>query len=443
MSREKSFNECLENIDKKNSEINTIIKVYRDGGINEKSEGLLSELTITVKDHFSIKGHVTTNSVPQLKNQKMNYTSAIVQRLLDEGASIIGKTNMPYMAMDSQTRSPLVRITNKPWNVEHTCGGSSAGAASVASGMSHIDVGSDLAGSLRIPAHFCGVYSIKPTDNMLQNHGMHPMNPNEPNIINSKTDSKRNIAVSGLIGKSLPYLSAAFKVISKRNDINKKGQGKMKIAWMNSWPGLEIEKEYKKLISDFVKKCSDSGMEMVKIDKPPMDLKNVYKTFGAIVSLELSKLPLPLRLLNKIITPKSPKDFTLDNTILFPTKKLHSAYIEMRDNITEQVESFLDDYDLIICPVTISDAPKHMVPKRPNQGLHHPYSIEDFNGVKTEYGRGMAAMTIPFSVSGNPVVTLPIGFTSRELPVGVQVIGKRFSDMDLIDKSIILDKYAR
>lgn len=443
MDKRDLFNECLNNIDEKNPGINSVVEVYRDGGINKNREGVLAGLPITVKDHFAIKDKVTTNSMPNLKKQKMEYTSTVVERLLDEGATIIGKTNMPYMAMDFQARSPIFGVTNNPWNLEHTSGGSSSGAAAVSSGMSFLDVGSDLAGSLRIPAHFCGVYSIKPTDNLLPTRGLHPLSPKEPEDVHTPSESRRNITTAGLISSSLSLLEKGMGVISKQEIYETGWNKELTVAWMDNWPGLELTPEYKEQIHNFIDKCKKSDIKTTKIEKPPFDITNIYKLFGALVSTILVKVPLFFRVIFKLMEVKPPKDFTLENGIIFPTKKVQTQIQRERDSITKQLESFLDSYDVLLCPVTVSDAPKHQTEKVNKKGLHPPYSIVDFNGVKTEYGRGMSAMTIPFNVTGSPVVTLPIGFTKNNLPVGIQVIGKRYSDMELIKKAVILDKYGR
>lgn len=443
MSNREMFKECLNNIDEKNPSINSVIEVYRDGGIRKSNKGELAGVPVTIKDHFAIKDKVTTNSMPNLKNQKMEYTSTIVERLLDEGATIIGKTNMPYMAMDFQTRSPIFGITNNPWNLEHTCGGSSAGAAAVSSGMSLLDVGSDLAGSLRIPAHFCGVYSIKPTEDLISKRGLHPLNPKEPGEIERTPDSGRDIATPGLISSSLPLLERAFSIVSGEQLEDSKIDKELNVAWLDSWPGLEITPGYKEQINNFIHSCEKAGIKTTKLEKPPFDISNIYKLFGALVSTKLVRLPPVIRLIMKLMEQKPPKDFTLENGVVFPTKKVQKEINSKRDKITQQLETFLDQFDLLLCPVTVSDAPKHQTEGVNKRGLHPPYSIVDFNGVKTEYGRGMSAMTIPFSVTGNPVITLPIGMTENHLPVGIQVIGKRYSDMELIKKADILERYGK
>ena len=129
------------------------------------SVGPLHGLPLTLKDTWEVAGMACTAGAPALKDYLPTKHADVVQRLEDAGAIILGKTNVPIYATDLQSYNKLFGVTNNPHNLAHTPGGSSGGAAAaLAAGMTPLEVGSDLAGSIRTPAHFCGVFGHKPSD---------------------------------------------------------------------------------------------------------------------------------------------------------------------------------------------------------------------------------------------------------------------------------------
>ncbi len=127
--------------------------------------GVLHGVPITVKDAYNTAGIRTTYGLPETRNHIPDSNATAVQRLLSAGAILLGKTNLPLASFDWQCKNPTFGRTNNPWNLERTVGGSSGGpAASVAAGFAALELGSDAAGSLRVPAHFCGVATLRPTE---------------------------------------------------------------------------------------------------------------------------------------------------------------------------------------------------------------------------------------------------------------------------------------
>src|SRR5436305_5501226 len=119
---------------------------------------------MTVKEHYAIAGLPTTRGDPRYKNWKADVDALVVQRLKGAGAVLLGKTNVPLNLADIQSYNEVYGTTNNPWDLTRTPGGSSGGsAAALAAGLSYLSVGSDIGGSLRVPASFCGIYSHKPT----------------------------------------------------------------------------------------------------------------------------------------------------------------------------------------------------------------------------------------------------------------------------------------
>lgn len=173
----------LERIREHNKEINAVVTLDEQRALEQaiaadkklatgEIPGALHGLPLTLKDTWEVAGMTTTAGASALRNHVPKTHADVVQRLTDAGAIILGKTNVPVYATDLQSYNRLFGTTNNPYNHEHTPGGSSGGAtAALASGMTPLEVGSDLAGSIRIPAHFCGVFGHKPSRSLVSFRG--------------------------------------------------------------------------------------------------------------------------------------------------------------------------------------------------------------------------------------------------------------------------------
>ena len=181
LSARQALEDCLETIEVLNPEINAVVamdaeraRLRADALDRERTEGgkprLLHGLPMTLKETFDLAGIPTTWGDPALADAVASSQSTVAARLTAAGAVILGKTNVPERLADWETHNPLFGSTRNPWDLTRSAGGSSGGsAAAVASAMSGADIGSDLGGSIRIPAHYCGVYGLKPTWNIIPN----------------------------------------------------------------------------------------------------------------------------------------------------------------------------------------------------------------------------------------------------------------------------------
>ena len=134
--------------------------------------GPLHGLPMTVKDSYNVEGLPTTFGIPQFKENVVTSNAVAIERLESAGAIVFGKTNIPFNLADIQSFNEIYGTTNNPYDLERTPGGSSGGsAAAVAAGFSPVEMGSDIGGSIRAPAHFCGVFGLKPTWNILPLRG--------------------------------------------------------------------------------------------------------------------------------------------------------------------------------------------------------------------------------------------------------------------------------
>ena len=258
----------LDRIEKYNGQVNAIVCSFnKEDLIKEAQEkdkmlsegigiGLLFGLPITVKDSFNVNGLTTSNGQATYKNLVVQEDAKLISRLKQAGAIIIGKTNLPLFSIDWQTTNSWYGRTNNPYDLERVPGGSSGGsAAAIAMGFSALELGSDAGGSIRVPAHFCGVCGLRTTEHALSNIGQFKF-PNKP-------QGHRHLTVSGPIAKNvsdlllmMPVLWDNERVLADATPINfnsSKWDGKpLKIAYSSTINDLEIDDEYKSIFDSFI-----------------------------------------------------------------------------------------------------------------------------------------------------------------------------------------------
>jgi amidase len=182
--------ELLARIDSVNPALNAVVELRREAALQEATTadeaithggdvGPLHGVPMTIKDSFNVAGLHTTWGNPAFKDFEADSDATVAQRLRQAGAIIVGKTNVAFMLGDfGQTANELFGVTNNPWDTTRTPGGSSGGtAAALSAGMTFLEYGSDLVGSIRIPASFCGVYGLKPSVGIVPLTGFQPPGP--------------------------------------------------------------------------------------------------------------------------------------------------------------------------------------------------------------------------------------------------------------------------
>ena len=169
--------------------------------------GALLGLPMTIKESFNVAGLPTTCGVPEWRDFVSQHDAPAVQRTRAAGAVLLGKTNVPPMLADWQSANPIHGRANNPWDLGRTPGGSSGGsAAAIAAGLSALEVGSDIGGSIRVPAAFCGVYGHRPSETLLPKSGQFPLPP-LPNAVGV-------MGVQGPIARSAEDLELALSVLA-------------------------------------------------------------------------------------------------------------------------------------------------------------------------------------------------------------------------------------
>jgi amidase len=424
-----------------NSKLNAICTLDEEKGRGE-NWGALHGMPVTIKDIFETAGLRTTAGYIPLKDYIPAQDATVVARLRSAGAIILGKTNTAELAGDFQSTNSLFPRVNNPWNLDCTPGGSSGGsAAAIAAGLSPLDIGNDFAGSTRQPAHFCGIYALKPTDRRISTLGMIPETPGMPYCL-------RQMITVGCFGRSIADLKLSFSIIAGA-DVNRPDvppvlldlpSGKLlqdlKIAWIDEWVEVPVETEIKAAIQNALRKLDRSGAQIDRWQPPDFDLGNILKIYERMTAY-VNNYTQPkdryivrrsLTLLWRCATQGDAKLRQLSNfsralpEMLNPTVKGYFETLTQRDRITTQLDTALADWDVWLMPVAATTAFTH----RP------AWSAINVNGRSYPHAVANGAYIMPFNLSGHPAVVIPIGQTQNGLPIGMQIVGKRWCEMELL-----------
>lgn len=451
----------LHQIETYNQTLNAIVTLDKEGALQRAAEadeamnrgeiwGQLHGVPITIKDNLATRGLKTTSSMTEIADYVPDFDATVVARLRKAGAIILGKTNMPMLGMDYQTNSPIFGLTNNPWDLSRTPGGSSGGeAAAVAAGLSPLGIGNDIGGSIRIPADFCGIYGLKPTEHRVPNMGISPGLPEK-----SYRSMRHQLSI-GPLARSIDDLKLCLTIIQGPDDkdpdipdiplIEPRGKElkDLRIAWSDDFGGVPVSEETKTALKQFADKLSQAGCTVEKINPPDFDFMFAWTTYGKLIDMELGiYTPSIARFFQYILGSSYRKD-TPTITMAYPISyEKYLTALTNRETCMAAMNRFLSHYDVFLCPVHTTPAYRHIAPDRyfgPYALYNHPFMVDD---KPLNYMVANSSYTTIFNLTGNPVVVMPVAHTQDNLPIGIQVVGMHWHDMELLDVAGQLDKVA-
>jgi amidase len=363
--------------------------------------GPLHGLPITIKDSFETAGMRTTSGFPDLAGYVPARDADAVARLRAAGAVIFGKTNLPTMAMDWQTTNPVFGTTNNPWDLTRTPGGSSGGAAAaIAAGLSGLELGSDIRGSLRQPAHNTGVFTLKPSYGIVPVRGHIPGPPG--------TLSTPDLAVAGPLARSADDLDLALDVLAGPDAMQSTGwQLRLPAArghslrdyriavWLDD-PAAPVDSSVLDVLVIAVDSIRNAGGH-VNDEARPVDLAESSQVFE--------------KLFLAAVSPGA-ADWNMTN--------------EHRQALRAKWQEFFTSFDVMLTPVSPVAAIEHDHTGDPDSrtitvnGAQRPYTDQS---TWTGLAGGVYL----------PAAVVPVGHTTSGLPVGMQVIAPFLEDRTAID----------
>ncbi len=430
----------LDRIEKIEPKVNAINVLLKDDAIKKAKEadaalakgtilGPLHGVPITIKDTFRIKGVITTVGNPALSDYVPEYDAVSVARLKNAGAIILGNTNVPYMLDDHQSFNEIYGRTNNPWNLEHSPGGSTGGgAAALAAGMSYLSLGSDTAGSIRVPAHFCGVFGHKPTLELVPKQGQMPPMPN------ALPYSSNGLSVAGPLARSTEDLKLLLEVCGgpvnpksiayswKLPNVRKTNLKDYKIKYVLHDDKYPISSEMMQVMDSSINEFRKAGAKLDEdwpADMDPLDLFHLYMYLiyasaskGASMD-EINAYRQNTGMLNSQLQKLKAQAYT----------DPHKYFVEKdktRLKVREIWQTFFKDYDAFIIPTAIVPAFPHSEVPWDKRILKTPDGDREYDDM---------FFWISFAtLAGLPATVVPIGLTATGLPVGLQIIGPYLED---------------
>ncbi|WP_297617173.1 amidase [Nocardia sp.] len=390
-------------------------------------------IPVTVKESYNVAGLPTTWGIPEQRDFVPQEDAVQVARLRAAGAVVLGKTNVPIMLGDLQSFNDIYGTTNNPWDLERTPGGSSGGsAAALASGFGALSIGSDIGGSLRTPAHFCGVYAHKPTFGLVATRGHIP--PPTPAL-----PSDRELAVVGPMARTARDLALLLDVMAGPDPLT------LGVAYDLALPAARHERlgDFRVLVLEehpliptgsavraAVNRVADALVaEGAHVERHSPLLPDLAEAATLYTELLLANLAAAFpaeryELLRTFAAGVQPDDRSLD------AARVRGAAFSYRDWIDASNRRELHrhawrqlfaEFDVVVTPITPTPAFPHD---------HDPNFVErriDIDGVAYPFGdqlvwAGLATMP------GLPATAIPAGRSPEGLPVGVQLIGPMFED---------------
>ena len=408
------------------------------------SSGPLHGLPMTVKDVWETQGLLTTSGALELQNHVPATDALAVGRLREAGAIIFGKTNTPIYAGDFQTHNDVFGVTNNPWDVTRTAGGSSGGAAAaVAAGLTPLELGSDIGGSIRNPAHFNGVYGLKPSWGVVPGRGHIPGPPG--NLIEADVNCNGPLARSiddlrlalGVVAGPLPEDAAAWRLeLDEGPVINDVSELRVATVFDEGSELLPLAADLRACLDRFADGIAQAGARVDAVTMP-VSLADGLRSWQELV-IPIIGMGLPD---DDYETFTAFESLPGDDPAMVAARSLAGRYRTwaradgVRQHQRAAWATLFEQYDVVLAPVMPTAAFAHDI-DRPLTDR-----VLDVDGVAVPHLLAMGWCGTIGSVL-LPVVTLPTGRTPAGLPVGVQVIGPFLSDLRLLRMGGLLDEAA-
>jgi amidase len=407
LSSEKATRAHLERIAAVNPKLNAVVQVRAEAALAEAREadrlpssarGLLHGVPVTIKDSLDTAGIVTTGGTQGRAAYVPREDATVVKRLRAAGAIVMGKTNTPDLTLGYETNNLVYGRTNNPFDPERTSGGSSGGAAAiVAAGGSPLDVGSDTGGSIRLPAHFCGVAGLKPTAGRV---------PRTGHIIDYE-GAGQFLTHIGPLARHVDDLAFALWILAGPDgrdphvppvllrDPAAVSVDGLRVAFFTRLPPLEPTGETAAVVERAVAALEGAGARVRPWGDVP-DSEKLYEKYMAVLYGDGGAAV--SRILERWGTVDSPLRERLRRSPALPSSET-TALFEWLDRWSSRMLGLFADHDAIVCPVNAGPAPRHGT-----------------------FDRASAAYTQVFNVTGWPSTAVRAGTSKEGLPIGVQVV---------------------
>lgn len=442
----------LHAVEVRNPAINCVVTVDAERARAEAGEidrrraageplGPLAGVPMTVKDSLMTAGMRTTSGAPELSDFVPELDAAPVARLRAAGAVIFGKTNLPIYAGDTQSFNEIFGTSNNPWDLSRTVGGSSGGSAgALAAGLTPLEVGSDIAGSIRNPAGLCGVVGHKPSFGIVSAKGQIPGPPG--------TLTQADLAVVGPMARTVADAALALDLLAGPDDWHDAAwtlqlpppratdPAGLRVAVMASDPYCPVDPEIENAILDVARQLDAAGAA-VSLDARPdgFDFAKADRTFSALLGGALSGSHSLVEL--DRLAAKAAAGERVDGELGTEGSWMrHREWLtnnERRLQMRARWRAFFESWDVVLAPIAPTVAYPH------DQSFPMTERTIDVAGEQRSYLDIMRWMGL-FGMAYLPATAVPIGLHSTGLPISLQVVGPFLHDHTALAAAAVIEE---
>lgn len=399
--------------------------------------GPLHGVPFTAKDTFATRGLRTSFASPLLRGHVPDYDATLVARLRAAGGVLLGKTNMPTFAFDWQTDNPFFGRTQNPWDLRRMVGGSSGGsAAALAGGLTPLCIGSDVGGSIRVPAHCCGVFGLRPTEGVLPDRG-HFAIPGVPR-------TGRALLTCGPMARSARDLTLATSILWGPDSDNwtvppvvfdvgppLASLRGLRIAFSRTLGGVIVSRDTDRVLRKLCDTLAGAGCELREAKPDGVDDDEAMRLWGAILAPDfVAHAPWAVR--ETPLAKLGPLAFRLRfgegafaaclGAGLSNGMRAYLEALDARDRRIAVADRFFSGVDAWITPAGATNAFPHC---RTGAPVH-------IDGRRVPYTDVFAPFHCTTTLLAHPIVAMPVGASKDGLPIGIQLHGRRFADARLL-----------
>ena len=432
--------QALDRIDRLNPQLNALVQVFRDQALARAREadaaaardqwwGPLHGVPVTAKESFGIAGAPATAGAPFLRNNVPGQDSIPVARLRRAGAVLLGSTNVPFMLGDWQSYNEIYGTSNNPWDRSRTPGGSSGGsAAALAAGIGHLSIGSDIGGSIRVPAHFCGVYGHKPTINVVPMEGHIPPLPGQsaPVLVDlpvggpmARTATDLRLGLEVLGGPAEPASRAyRWTLPASRHTALRD----FRIGMVLDDPACPVTDDTRAVFERMAGALRQAGARITTGWPDGVDPRVQHQTYLYLLGTYFAS-GLPDSLEDQTRRAAARPDSSLQG-IWNRAWTDPIARLQRQGAVAERLQAawgrWFEQYDVFLLPTAFSPA------------VPHDHTPQGSRRIATSSGSrdymDLIWWITGATLSGLPATTAPAGLTAAGLPVGVQIVGPYLED---------------
>lgn len=417
---------CLGRIATVNPALNAVVQLREEAALTDAagadkalavgtSLGVLHGVPFTMKDSFDTKDLVSTAGTPGRAKYFPNRDATVVKRLRNAGGILLGKTNTPELTLSGETDNRVYGRTNNPLDLARTPGGSSGGAAAIIAAMgSPLDIGTDTGGSIRWPAHCCGIHGFKPTSGRV---------PRTGHIVSFLGDLQY-LTQPGPLARSVEDLELIMRVIAGEDNIDPHiitrpfeglhdlKAGGLRVAYHPDNGIMTPAPDIAQLLTRVVEALEDDGANVTEIR--PSEITSAHRLMLEIVLSDISWV-------KNILAESGTTDSELPQVLADIGGSLDvrpkSRLMEEWDRYRSWMLRFMQDYDVIVCPVAPITAPLH-----------------------GDFTMNTGSYLTPYNLAGAPAASITVGTSDENLPINIQIVGKPWADALVLKVAKFLER---